>query len=401
MVVEPSPMPSLSWKDLLVGKETIEQKDASGTQHVDDSFSLLEQDVKKSVVNGCWDATSGLRLNKIDYMEFGGCLSLFKLMDIENAYFLAEFQSAEDYEKILSQGPWSSQPPIQKADPHGDWGNGRKSNKLDFNIDSRARGRIANMVVYVNLRKPLISKLFINGNLQKIEYENLLVLCFSCERYGHNKESCLNTTHLTKPVKEVESTIQASPNSTTVRGKNYGPWMLVEQQTRCVTPEGNKKGNSISEEKIMGSRFQSLAGLKANSTDESLNKEIQQELKRNGKAILTGSQGKSLIGKNPATGQTTIGFNDGLKQQALSTEKQQATSNYGDGCTKNFTAQQLLEQTPQGPQKTLAGHRPVLAKAYWMPKNHLAVVLKKNILSELVGNEVRGSVILTGNQLSK
>ncbi|MBA0566817.1 hypothetical protein Golob_011596 [Gossypium lobatum] len=52
MVVEPSPMHSLSWKDLLVGKETIEQKDASGTQHVDDSFSLLEQDVKKSVVNG-------------------------------------------------------------------------------------------------------------------------------------------------------------------------------------------------------------------------------------------------------------------------------------------------------------------------------------------------------------
>ncbi|MBA0596415.1 hypothetical protein Gorai_013235 [Gossypium raimondii] len=282
MVVEPSPMPSLSWKDLLVGKETIEQKDASGTQHVDDSFSLLEQDVKKPVVNG---------ILSIDFSESGK----------GNGYLCAKFQSAEDYEKILSQGPWSSQPPIQKADPNGDWGNGRKINKLDFNIDSRARGRFANMVVYVNLRKPLISKLFINGNLQKIEYENLLVLCFSCECYGHNKESCLNTTHLTKPVKKVESTIQASPNSTTVRGKDYGPWMLVEQQTRCVTPEGNKKGNSISEEKIMGSRFQSLAGLEVNSTDESLNKEIQQELKRNGKAILTGSQGKSLIGKNPAT----------------------------------------------------------------------------------------------------
>ncbi|MBA0809095.1 hypothetical protein Gohar_024773 [Gossypium harknessii] len=279
MVVEPSPMPSLSWKDLLVGKETIEQKDASGTQHVDDSFSLLEQDVKKSVVNG---------IPSIDFSE-----RIYQLLEKEMATSVVL--------KMLGRNIGSSQPPIQKADPHGDWGNGRKSNKLDFNIDSRARGRIANMVVYVNLRKPLISKLFINGNLQKIEYENLLVLCFSCERYGHNKESCLNTTHLTKPVKEVESTIQASPNSTTVRGKNYGPWMLVEQQTRCLTPEGNKKGNSISEEKIMGSRFQSLAGLKANSTDEGLNKEIQQELKRNGKAILTGSQGKSLIGKNPAT----------------------------------------------------------------------------------------------------
>lgn len=62
MVVEPSPMPSLSWKDLLVGKETIEQKDASGTQHVDDSFSLLEQDVKKPVVNG---------ILSIDFSESG------------------------------------------------------------------------------------------------------------------------------------------------------------------------------------------------------------------------------------------------------------------------------------------------------------------------------------------
>ncbi|MBA0624611.1 hypothetical protein Godav_009941 [Gossypium davidsonii] len=268
MVVEPSPMPSLSWKDLLVGKETIEQKDASGTQHVDDSFSLLEQDVKKSVVNG---------ILSIDFSE-----RIYQLLEKEMATSVVL--------KMLGRNIGSSQPPIQKADPNGDWGNGRKINKLDFNIDSRARGCFANMVVYVNLRKPLISKLFINGNLQKIEYENLLVLCFSCECYGHNKESCLNTTHLTKPVKEVESTIQASPNSTTVRGKDYGPWMLVEQQTRCVTPEGNKKGNNISEEKIMGSRFQSLAGLEVNSTDESLNKEIQQELKRNGKAILTGSQ---------------------------------------------------------------------------------------------------------------
>ncbi|MBA0721535.1 hypothetical protein Golax_009068 [Gossypium laxum] len=291
MVVEPSPMHSLSWKDLLVGKETIEQKDASGTQHVDDSFSLLEQDVKKSVVNG---------IPSIDFSE-----RIYQLPEKEMATSVPNSKVPKTmrrfYPRVHDSIPKYSQPPIQKADPNGDWGNGRKSNKLDFNIDSRARGRFANMVVYVNLRKPLISKLFINGNLQKIEYENLLVLCFSCERYGHNKESCLNTTRLKKPVKEVESTIQASPNSTTVRGKDYGPWMLVEQQTRCVTPEGNKKGNSISEEKIMGSRFQSLAGLEANSTDESLNKEIQQELKRNGKAILTGSQGKSLIGKNPAT----------------------------------------------------------------------------------------------------
>ncbi|KAK5785402.1 hypothetical protein PVK06_039985 [Gossypium arboreum] len=30
----------------------------------------------------------------------------FHLMDIENKYFLAKFQCIEDFEKVLSQGPW-------------------------------------------------------------------------------------------------------------------------------------------------------------------------------------------------------------------------------------------------------------------------------------------------------
>lgn len=31
----------------------------------------------------------------------------FQLMDIENGYFLAKFQNNEDYEKVLTQGPWA------------------------------------------------------------------------------------------------------------------------------------------------------------------------------------------------------------------------------------------------------------------------------------------------------
>lgn len=49
-----------------------------------------------------------------------------------------------------------------------------KVTKLDFNTDSQARGRYARMALYVNLEKPLTSKILINGYLQKIEYENYL-----------------------------------------------------------------------------------------------------------------------------------------------------------------------------------------------------------------------------------
>ncbi|KAK8289416.1 hypothetical protein V6Z12_D07G190800 [Gossypium hirsutum] len=50
------------------------------------------------------------------------------------------------------------------------------------------------MAVYVNLGKPLISKVLINGNLQRVEYESLLVMCFFCGRYGYNNESCPHTS---------------------------------------------------------------------------------------------------------------------------------------------------------------------------------------------------------------
>nr|KJB44965.1 hypothetical protein B456_007G282400 [Gossypium raimondii] len=64
-----------------------------------------------------------------------------------------------------------------------------KVTKLDFNIDSRSRRRYAHITIYINLEKPLISQVLINGKLQRIEYECLSVVCFSCGRYGHSKKS--------------------------------------------------------------------------------------------------------------------------------------------------------------------------------------------------------------------
>ncbi|MBA0740656.1 hypothetical protein Gogos_013848 [Gossypium gossypioides] len=52
MVVDPVLVPSLSWKDILVGKETLDQNNKNDGQHFVDSFSLTEQDVKKSLVDG-------------------------------------------------------------------------------------------------------------------------------------------------------------------------------------------------------------------------------------------------------------------------------------------------------------------------------------------------------------
>ncbi|KAK9018369.1 hypothetical protein V6N11_001345 [Hibiscus sabdariffa] len=46
------------------------------------------------------------------------------------------------------------------------------------------------MTVKINLKKPLVSKIAINGQLQFVEYESLPMVCFKCGVYGHVSDSC-------------------------------------------------------------------------------------------------------------------------------------------------------------------------------------------------------------------
>ncbi|MBA0792899.1 hypothetical protein Gohar_017356 [Gossypium harknessii] len=65
----------------------------------DEGFQFLEGDVTRA--NYGYIALH----NKI-YILWRPSLS-FQLMDIENGYLLAKFQSTEDSEKVFSQGPWT------------------------------------------------------------------------------------------------------------------------------------------------------------------------------------------------------------------------------------------------------------------------------------------------------
>ncbi|MBA0816240.1 hypothetical protein Gohar_000928 [Gossypium harknessii] len=46
------------------------------------------------------------------------------------------------------------------------------------------------MAVYVNLDKPLIAQVLVNGLHKKVEYEALPTICFTCRKYRHTKELC-------------------------------------------------------------------------------------------------------------------------------------------------------------------------------------------------------------------
>ncbi|KAH1121809.1 hypothetical protein J1N35_004969 [Gossypium stocksii] len=189
----------------------------------------------------------------------------FQLMNTENGYVSAKFQNKKDYEKVLSQGPWviygqyltvqpwtidfrPSQlylsivmawihlssllrymynPKIVKEikDMVG------KVVKLDYNIDNRTRGRFTRMAVYVNLDKTPISQ--VNGITQRIEYESLPIVYFSCGPYGHLKELCLRAFIVLKlQGSEVLSNNRSSTElGMAEREKVYESWMLAERKS--------------------------------------------------------------------------------------------------------------------------------------------------------------------------
>ncbi|KAK5776933.1 hypothetical protein PVK06_044898 [Gossypium arboreum] len=98
-----------------------------------------------------------------------------------------------------------------------------KVTKLDFNTDNKARGRYARMAVYVNLGRPLVSKILINGNPQRIKYENLPVVCFKGDCYGHIKENCSSVTHSLEAKEKGQTSEQTSTTSVVAGDGDYGP----------------------------------------------------------------------------------------------------------------------------------------------------------------------------------
>ncbi|KAK8533029.1 hypothetical protein V6N12_076310 [Hibiscus sabdariffa] len=86
------------------------------------------------------------------------------------------------------------------------------------------------MAVGINLRKPLVSKIVINGCTQLIEFESLPNIFFHHGIYGHLKETCPNLNPSAQsdidsmqhdaipPSTYTETNLPADP---------FGPWMVV------------------------------------------------------------------------------------------------------------------------------------------------------------------------------
>ncbi|XP_038997980.1 uncharacterized protein LOC120123033 [Hibiscus syriacus] len=107
--------------------------------------------------------------------------------------------------------------------------------KIDFQSDSGCRGRFARLAVSLNLHRPLVSELLINGRLQIIEYESLPTVCFHCG-YSHHKYICpqLLAQKNVQPMTEVPPE-QPLTSDKSASDEAFGPWMLENQSKSKVT----------------------------------------------------------------------------------------------------------------------------------------------------------------------
>ncbi|KAL4281384.1 hypothetical protein GQ457_03G041560 [Hibiscus cannabinus] len=172
------------------------------------------------------------------------------IIDLDNDYYLVRYAIEEDFQKVLSEGPWviyGSYLTVQPWSRDFSTSEAHPSHimvwvrlpklpyryytksmfrhianvigevvRVDYNTSEGKRGRFARLAMLVDLRKPLVSGIVIDGHRQDIEYEGLPEICFKCGRVGHSKDMCPGETmDISLKVAEV----QRNPTET------YGPWM--------------------------------------------------------------------------------------------------------------------------------------------------------------------------------
>lgn len=144
--------------------------------------------------------------------------------------------------------------------------------KIDENTQVTSQGKYTRMAVLINLNKPLISKVDIQGRVQLIEYENSPSVCFTCDKVGHSSSSCASNQsgkddEMTR--KKEDRNILAQPDSA------FGEWMLVAKRTR--KNQVRKVLNSSNQGVKSGSRYDIL-GNTSIADNEHANLEVSQDL---------------------------------------------------------------------------------------------------------------------------
>ncbi|CAI0398670.1 unnamed protein product [Linum tenue] len=119
--------------------------------------------------------------------------------------------------------------------------------KLDYHTLHQQRTKFARIAVEVDLSRPLVPRIRLDGKWQPVEYENVPVVCFECGRIGHAQTSCpslrptiptINFPGAGGELSAGDKTDEREPNG------GFGPWMVVARKSRRNQRASPNKGKA-------------------------------------------------------------------------------------------------------------------------------------------------------------
>lgn len=145
--------------------------------------------------------------------------------------------------------------------------------KIDYNTEGFDKARFARLAVKLDLTKPLVSMIKLDGLTQLVEYEGLPTICYSCGWYGHLEDACTikaqRAVSSSAPVPRQldvphtpasQGPKERAPNERD--GQLFGEWMQVLPRHRRQTRAARKDDQGVSHSSERGNnRFNLLATL--------------------------------------------------------------------------------------------------------------------------------------------
>lgn len=184
-------------------------------------------------------------------------------------YYVARFSNPQDYEHVLTQGPWlirDNYLTIRKWVPNFipdeepiryltawvrilclsmEYFNEQflhtigerigKVVKVDRTTACVERGKFIRMSIEVDLSKPLLSKFRLHGKVWRIQYEGLKLICFNCGKIGHKEDSCpraVDEDQNGEPTDKGHDPTIIVPANKPEYLEDFSSWMLIKKSSR-------------------------------------------------------------------------------------------------------------------------------------------------------------------------